>query len=120
MTGNKLRRYFRHGTLTQLGTFDAVARLRSFTRAADELCLAQPTVSVHIQKLTECVGLPLIEQAGKQIRLTDAGRELHASCADIFAALAQLEFKLENLRSSRRERQHVAIAQSHAEATRHQ
>ncbi len=46
MKHRTLRRYFRHGTLPQLAVFDAVARHASFTRAAEELHLAQPTVSI--------------------------------------------------------------------------
>src|SRR4051812_28611988 len=45
MSRTRLRRYFRHGLLPQLIVFDAVARLGSVTRAAEELYLAQPTIS---------------------------------------------------------------------------
>ena len=73
-----LRRYFRHGMLPQLMVFEAVARLGSFTRAGEELCLAQPTVSVQIRKLSETLELPLFEQCGRKVELTDGGRELYA------------------------------------------
>ena len=76
MLQSKIRRYIKHGTLPQLSVFEAVARLGSFTRAAEELYMAQPTVSVQIKKLTETVGLPLFEQVGKRVHLTEAGREL--------------------------------------------
>ena len=65
MPQSKIRRYLRHGTLPQLSVFEAVARLASFTRAAEELYMAQPTVSVQIKKLSETVGLPVLEQVGK-------------------------------------------------------
>ena len=71
-----LRRYFRHGMLPQLMVFEAVARLGSFTRAGDELCLAQPTVSVQVRKLSETLGLKLLEQSGRKIVLTEAGKEV--------------------------------------------
>ena len=58
MQQGKIRRYLKHGMLPQLRVFEAVARHGSFTRAAEELYLAQPTVSVQIRKLTETVGLP--------------------------------------------------------------
>src|SRR5690349_17573708 len=48
-----LRRYFRHGLFPQLVVFEAVARLGSVTRAANELHLAQPTVSMQLKKLSQ-------------------------------------------------------------------
>ncbi len=93
-----IRRYLKHGTLPQLGVFEAVARLGSFTKAAEELYMAQPTVSVQMKKLSETVGLPLIEQVGKRIHLTDAGRVLQAACLEVFATLTGLERSLDDLR----------------------
>src|SRR6188474_3080374 len=74
MPQSRIRRYVRHGTLPQLAVFEASARLSSFTRAADELHLAQPTVSAQIKKLSETFGVPLFEQVGRKIRLTEPGR----------------------------------------------
>jgi DNA-binding transcriptional LysR family regulator len=99
MRPSRIHRYVRHGTLPQLAVFEASARLRSFTRAADELHLAQPTVSAQIRKLTETVGLPLFEQIGKQIFLTDPGRRTYAHCQEIFHTLASLDDMLADLRS---------------------
>ena len=87
----ELRRYFRHGTLTQLAVFEAVARHQSFTRAGEELCLAQPTVSVQMKKLAQTVGLPLFVQKGRQMELTDTGRELNTAIHSVFTSLSQLE-----------------------------
>jgi DNA-binding transcriptional LysR family regulator len=87
----KIHRYLKHGTLPQLSVFEAVARLGSFTRAAEELYMAQPTVSVQIKKLTETIGLPLFEQVGKRVHLTEAGRELCTVCQDIFKRLDTAE-----------------------------
>lgn len=93
-----LRRYFRHGTLTQLSVFEAVARHGSFTRAAEELHLAQPTVSIQMKKLAASLGLKLFEQCGRKVQLTDAGRELQASVEELFGQLARLEGRLSPLR----------------------
>ncbi|MGV0103634.1 Gcv operon activator [Nostoc sp. DSM 114160] len=60
-------------TLHQLKVFEAAARHSSFTRAAEELFLTQPTVSMQIKQLTKSVGLPLFEQVGKRLYLTEAG-----------------------------------------------
>ena len=93
-----LRRYFRHGTLTQLSVFEAVARHGSFTRAAEELHLAQPTVSIQMKKLANALGLQLFEQSGRKVHLTHAGRELYASVHELFGQLGQLESRLAPLR----------------------
>lgn len=66
----------KHATLRQLKVFEAVARLSSYSRAADELHLTQPAVSTQIRKLEGHAGLPLFEQLGKRIYLTAAGTEL--------------------------------------------
>jgi DNA-binding transcriptional LysR family regulator len=66
----------RHATLRQLKVFEAVARLTSYSRAAEELHLTQPAVSTQVRKLEDHAGLPLFEQLGKKIFLTPAGTEL--------------------------------------------
>jgi DNA-binding transcriptional LysR family regulator len=63
-------------TLHQLRVFRAVARHRSYTRAARELLLTQSAVSAQIRALTGLLGVPLLEQHGKTIHLTAAGRSL--------------------------------------------
>ncbi len=63
-------------TLRQLKIFEAVARNLSFSRAAEELHLTQPAVSMQVQTLEDLAGLPLTEQAGKKVRLTAAGEEI--------------------------------------------
>jgi DNA-binding transcriptional LysR family regulator len=63
-------------TLRQLKVFEAVANHLSFSRAAEELHLTQPAVSMQVQALAEQVGVPLFEQLGKKIYLTAAGEEL--------------------------------------------
>ena len=66
----------RHATLRQLKVFEAVARLLSFSRAAEELHLTQPAVSTQVGKLEEHADNALFEQFGKKIYLTPAGTEL--------------------------------------------
>ncbi len=80
-----IRRYLKHGTLPQLRVFEASARLGSLAHAAEELHIAaQPTASAQFKKLTETIGLPLFEQAGKRLYLTDAGRRVFAGSHDVF------------------------------------
>lgn len=66
----------KNATLRQLKVFVAVARLLSFSRAAEELHLTQPAVSTQIRKLEEHAGNALFEQFGKKVYLTPAGTEL--------------------------------------------
>jgi DNA-binding transcriptional LysR family regulator len=54
-------------TLDQLQAFEAAARHNSFTRAAEELFVTQPTVSMQIKHLTQVIGMPLFEQVGKRV-----------------------------------------------------
>jgi LysR family transcriptional regulator, low CO2-responsive transcriptional regulator len=105
-----LRRLLKHGTLPQLSVFEAVKRLGSFTRAAEELHLAQPTVSTQVRKLSETLGLPLFDQVGKKLHVTEAGRELYVSCQALFEELARLDDKLGRLRSTEAGRLRIAIS----------
>ncbi len=98
MPQSKIRRYLKHGTLPQLSVFEAVARHGNFTRAGEELHMAQPTVSVHIKKLTETVGLPLFEQIDRRAEPTAAGRRLQAACAEMFAILTRTELDFAAMR----------------------
>jgi DNA-binding transcriptional LysR family regulator len=66
----------KNATLRQLKVFEAVARLRSFSRAAEELHLTQPAVSTQIRKLEAHADNVLFEQFGKKIYPTPAGAEL--------------------------------------------
>lgn len=86
-------------TLRQFRVFEAVARHLSFSRAAEELHLSQPAVSMQVKGIEAILGVPLTEQLGKKIYLTDAGLEvLHASQA-ITARLDDLQHNLAQLRS---------------------
>ncbi len=84
-------------TFHQLKVFEVTARRGSFTRAAEELFLTQPTVSIQMKQLTKAVGLPLFEQVGKRLYLTEAGRELLSTCQDIFERLDQFEMTVSDL-----------------------
>ena len=99
----------RHTTLRQLQIFEATVRLGSFTRAAEELYLTQPTISMQIKKLADAVGLPLFEHVGRSVKPTQAGQELYGSCRKIFDILANLEMKVSDLQGMRRGRLRLAV-----------
>jgi DNA-binding transcriptional LysR family regulator len=94
-----LRRYFRHGLFPQLMVFEAVARLGSVTRAAEELHLAQPTVSTQLRKLSDGLGLALFEWRGRELLLTPAGRELQACCGELAELFSGIDERLAPHRS---------------------
>lgn len=94
----------RHATLRQLQVFETIVRLGSFTRAAEELFLTQPTVSMQIKKLTDVIGLPLFEHVGRNVEPTEAGLELYEACKGIFQVMANLEMKISDLKGMRRGR----------------
>ena len=66
----------KNATLRQVKVFEAVARHLNYSRAAEELRMSQPGVSIHVRQLERHAGLPLFEQLGKRIYLTSAGREM--------------------------------------------
>lgn len=97
-------------TWNQLRLFEAVARRQSFTRAAEELFVVQPTVSAQIKQLTDMVGLPLFEQVGKKIYLTDAGKELQVTCRELFDSWERFEMRVSDLKGVKEGRLRIAMA----------
>ena len=86
-----------HATLQQLRLFAAVAEHRSVTRAAEEVHLTQPAVSIQIKRLEGKVGMPLIEHIGKELHLTVAGEEVFDAAKDVLERLSDLENSLNDL-----------------------
>ena len=87
-----------HFTLQQLKLFEAVSRNSSYTRAAEELHLSQPAVSIQIKRLEEQVGMPLFDTVGKKIFTTAAGKAMYAACTDILGRAAELKDTVEELK----------------------
>jgi LysR family transcriptional regulator, low CO2-responsive transcriptional regulator len=81
----------RNVTLRQLRTFAEVARRLSYTAAAKALHLTQPAVSMQVRQLEEAAGLPLIEQLGRRVHLTEAGQELLRYAGGIADLLREAE-----------------------------
>ncbi|MCC2681137.1 MAG: transcriptional regulator, LysR family [Nitrosospira multiformis] len=98
-----------HITLRQLKVFESVARHLSFSRAAEYLHLTQPAVSMQIKQLEDTIELPLFEQMGKKIYLTDAGRELYHYSRAISQQLADMELALDELKGLERGRLNISV-----------
>lgn len=96
-------------TWNQLRIFEAVARCNSFTRAAEELFVVQPTVSAQIKLLSEIVGMPLFEQVGKKLYLTQAGKTLYATCLELFDTWARFEMAAADLQGVKKGTLRIAI-----------
>ncbi len=99
-----------HVTLRQLNVFEAVARLLSYSRAAESLHLSQPAVSMQIRQLEDEIGLPLFDKLGRRIQLTEAGHELHRYSQGINRMLSEAEEVMESLKGLNRGRLKVAVA----------
>jgi DNA-binding transcriptional LysR family regulator len=92
----------RNVTLRQMRVFAAVARYRSFTRAARELHLTQPAISQQIKLLETEIGLPLLEHIGRQIHLTAAGDELLRYASQVTELLREAGESLAAMRGLKR------------------
>lgn len=83
--------------LDLLRSFEAAARLASFTRAADELALTQSAVSRQIQMLEESVGVPLFVRRHRAIELTEAGTVLQRAVHDTLERLRDATARIRSL-----------------------
>lgn len=97
-------------TLRQLKVFERVAKRLSFTRAAEELYLTQPAVSMQIKQFEETIGLPLFERLGKKIYLTRAGEELYVLSKTISRNLEEAERLVDELKGTDGGKLVVAVA----------
>lgn len=87
-----------HWTLQQLRLFEAVARHKSYTRAAEELNLSQPAVYIQVKRLEESMGLPLIEQSGKKLLITRAGDLVYDAVVEVLSKLSSLHLSLNDMK----------------------
>ncbi|GAB6035235.1 LysR family transcriptional regulator [Galenea microaerophila] len=88
----------RHATLRQLQVFEAIAHYHSFTKAAESLHLTQPTVSMQVKKLTEAIGIPIFEQIGRKVYLTEAGEILYEAVKGILTTLVEAEEQINRIK----------------------
>jgi DNA-binding transcriptional LysR family regulator len=99
-----------HLTLRQLKVFEAVARHLNYTRAAEELHLTQPAVSMQVRQLEESLGVACFEQLGKRIHLTEAGQELLGYARSITQQLDELEGVLSRMKGLSGGRLRISVA----------
>jgi DNA-binding transcriptional LysR family regulator len=97
-------------TFRQLKIFEAVARHLSFTRASRELHLTQPAVSMQVKQLEHAIGLPLFEQLGKKVFLTEFGHEFRRYAVAITTQLDELDQVVDEMKGLKRGRLTIAVA----------
>jgi DNA-binding transcriptional LysR family regulator len=99
-----------HFTLRQFRVFEAVASRLSFTQAAKALHLSQPAVSMQVKAMEGQVGLPLFEQMGKQIYLTEAGHEIFHYSRAIGQLLDEAEDVINGLKGAHQGKLTISVA----------
>lgn len=97
-------------TLRQLRVFSAVARHLSFTRAAEELCLTQPAVSMQVKQLENQLDVPLFEHLGKKIFLTEMGKEVYHYSRSILQQIDELQGVLNSMKGLGKGRLKISVA----------
>jgi DNA-binding transcriptional LysR family regulator len=92
----------RAATLHQLRLMAALARHMNMTRAAEEMNMTPSAFSVQIKQLSENLGLPLHEQSGKKLHLTDAGRAAALASREMLERLDLLGMELAEMQGLER------------------
>lgn len=107
-----MRKSLMRMTLRQLQVFNEVCDLRSYSRAAEEMSLTQPAVSLQIRQLEELVGQPLFDYVGKKLYLTEAAEALQRASRDIFGRLENLDMQLADMQGSLQGQLKLAVESS--------
>jgi len=97
-------------TFRQLKVFEVVARLLNYTRAAKELHLSQPAVSMQIKQLEEQADTPLIEKLGKKLYLTEVGHEMYNYARSTMQQLLDLEETIAQMKTLQQGHLKLAVA----------
>jgi len=97
-------------TIRQLEIFQAVARNLNFTRAADELHLSQPAVSLQVKQLESSLGVPLFDVVGRKVILTTEGELVFQHCEIIQHGIEGLFEAVEDAKDGKRGRLRINVA----------
>jgi DNA-binding transcriptional LysR family regulator len=96
-------------TFRQLETFATVSRLGSFTKAAEALHLTQPAISIQVRQIAETIGLPVFEQVGREIKLTQAGEALLETVRSLDDVWNRFESAIDEIKGLKRGKLRVAL-----------
>lgn len=98
--------------LRHLRYFIAVARERNFTRAAEELHIAQPPLSRQVQQLEDELGIALIERGSRPLRLSEAGRLFYEQAVQVLERVDEMKALVGRLHSTDRDRFSIGFVAS--------
>jgi DNA-binding transcriptional LysR family regulator len=107
-----MRKSLMRMTFRQLQIFRAVCESLSYSRAAEEMALTQPAVSLQIRQLEELVGQPLFDYIAKKLYLTPAAEALLKASEDVFGRLEALDMQLSDLQGSLQGQLNLAVESS--------
>lgn len=107
-----MRKSLMRMTLRQLQVFRSVCEQQSYSRAAEEMSLTQPAVSLQIRQLEALIGQPLFDYVAKRLHRTEAADALLRASEDIFGRLESLDMQLTNLQGSLQGQLSLAIESS--------
>lgn len=96
-------------SIQKLRILSAIAAHRNYTRAAEQLRISQPAVSLQIRQLEDYIGAPVIERVNKKIHLTDNGEMLLEAARDILSRLDRLENDIQQKRGEVAGRLDIAV-----------
>jgi DNA-binding transcriptional LysR family regulator len=107
-----MRKSLTRMTFRQLQSFRAVCASLSYSRAAEEMSLTQPAISLQIRQLEELLGQPLFDYVGKKLYLTDAAEALLQASSDIYNRLESLDMQLSDLQGTLQGQLRLAVESS--------
>ncbi|HSC82685.1 MAG TPA: LysR family transcriptional regulator [Pseudomonas sp.] len=107
-----MRKSLMRMTFRQLQVFRAVCESRSYSRAAEEMALTQPAVSLQIRQLEELIDQPLFDYVAKKLYLTPAAEVLLKASEDVFGRLESLDMQLSDLQGSLQGQLNLAVESS--------
>lgn len=87
------KRLFMNYTINQLRVFHKVVETKSITKAAEELFMTQPAVSIQLKNFQDHFDIPIVELKGRQIQITDFGMEIAAITDQALEQLHNLQHK---------------------------
>lgn len=87
-----------HYTLHQLQIFLKIVQTKSITKAAEELNLTQPAVSIQLKKLQDQFDIPLTEVIGRQLYITHFGKEIAITAQKVLDEVETITYKSKNFK----------------------
>lgn len=100
--------------LRQLEAFYLVVKRKSFTRAAEELSVTQPAVTIQVKSLEKSLNLKLIQHIGKRVQLSEPGELLYQYAEKIFDLVSEADEKMREFRKLMRGTLQIGTTKNYA------